>query len=359
MAAAVETAQQLAQGSNPNHDPALTADGVAQQLPQPDRGPSSSPPPGVDDDNANDDLEMDVDTRKHMEAPRNHEGKMICVRPGCESMRFDRKCEWSKHMDKHDRPYKCPDPACVKLKGFTYSGGLLRHQREVHKQHGGPKDQMHCPIPFCKRNTGTGFTRKENLNEHIRRVHRQPIPKEPEDATPKRRERRSLRGRRNGVNAGVNGVNEEQQGDVPVDTALMAVSAEGPHAGQPAPEANMAGDGPQDQPDDSRSPYPQADQMALQQSQAAVDQGMTPEQAQHLVQQHQQQAHHPAVPPDFQVGTAGMIEAREYEVAYLRQEVDRLRTECEEKDQKIARLEAGMASMQQGVQQDVQQAETR
>lgn len=75
-------------------------------------------------------------------------------------------------MDKHDRPYKCAETGCEKLQGFTYSGGLLRHQREVHKMHGGTKKPMYCPEPNCKRNAGTGFTRKENLSEHIRRVHR-------------------------------------------------------------------------------------------------------------------------------------------------------------------------------------------
>jgi hypothetical protein len=78
----------------------------------------------------------------------------------------------SKHMDKHDRPYKCLEPGCEKLQGFTYSGGLLRHQREVHKMHGGTKKALYCPEPNCKRNSGSGFTRKENLSEHIRRVHR-------------------------------------------------------------------------------------------------------------------------------------------------------------------------------------------
>jgi hypothetical protein len=74
-------------------------------------------------------------------------------------------------MDKHDRPYRCPQPQCAKLQGFTHSGGLLRHGREVHGKHGGPKEQLRCTVPKCKRHTGKGFTRKENLNEHLRRVH--------------------------------------------------------------------------------------------------------------------------------------------------------------------------------------------
>ncbi|MCJ1389849.1 hypothetical protein MMC18_002706 [Xylographa bjoerkii] len=75
-------------------------------------------------------------------------------------------------MDKHTRPYVCHEPGCEKIQGFTYSGGLLRHEREVHKQHGGPKAPRMCPHRDCKRSSGTGFSRKENLNEHLRRVHR-------------------------------------------------------------------------------------------------------------------------------------------------------------------------------------------
>lgn len=75
-------------------------------------------------------------------------------------------------MDKHERPYRCDRPECSKLLGFTYSGGLLRHQREVHKMHGGTGKQLFCPETTCKRHTGSGFTRKENLQEHMRRVHR-------------------------------------------------------------------------------------------------------------------------------------------------------------------------------------------
>ena len=77
----------------------------------------------------------------------------------------------SKHMDKHERPYRCPAEGCAKLPGFTYSGGLLRHEREVHGKHGGPKTTVNCPHINCKRHTGKGFSRQENLNEHLRRVH--------------------------------------------------------------------------------------------------------------------------------------------------------------------------------------------
>jgi hypothetical protein len=35
-----------------------------------------------------------------------------------------------------------------------------------------------CPFTDCKRHTGKGFTRKENLNEHLRRVHNGKEPHE-------------------------------------------------------------------------------------------------------------------------------------------------------------------------------------
>ncbi|KAK3704017.1 hypothetical protein LTR37_014121 [Vermiconidia calcicola] len=111
-------------------------------------------------------------TIKRADPPTNAESKYVCnFSTECNALTFDRKCEWSKHMDKHDRPYRCPHASCAKLQGFTYSGGLLRHEREVHGKHGGPKAQLICPYEDCKRHSGKGFTRKENLNEHIRRVH--------------------------------------------------------------------------------------------------------------------------------------------------------------------------------------------
>ncbi|KIL96604.1 hypothetical protein FAVG1_01348 [Fusarium avenaceum] len=110
------------------------------------------------------------------EAVKGADGKFHCTQDDCkEEIRvFSRKCEWNKHMDKHERPYRCPAEGCENLPGFTYSGGLLRHEREVHGKHGGPKNTVNCPHPNCKRHTGKGFSRQENLNEHLRRVHTNP-----------------------------------------------------------------------------------------------------------------------------------------------------------------------------------------
>lgn len=98
------------------------------------------------------------------------------------SCHHDTESYISKHKDKHDRPYICREAGCEKIRGFTYAGGLLRHQREVHRQHGGPKSCLKCPHPNCKRSSGAGFSRKENLTEHLRRVHRK-VGDEPDSIT--------------------------------------------------------------------------------------------------------------------------------------------------------------------------------
>ena len=74
-------------------------------------------------------------------------------------------------MDKHDRPYKCLEPGCDKVQGFTYSGGLLRHQREVHKKNSSMGRELYCPVANCNRSNHQPFTRQENLKEHMRRRH--------------------------------------------------------------------------------------------------------------------------------------------------------------------------------------------
>lgn len=89
----------------------------------------------------------------------------------CLQMDIANHLSYSKHMDKHDRPYKCMEPGCDKIQGFTYSGGLLRHQREVHKKNATTKKALMCPYADCNRSTGNGFTRQENLKEHLRRRH--------------------------------------------------------------------------------------------------------------------------------------------------------------------------------------------
>ena len=111
--------------------------------------------------------------RRSRSPPRNEHNQIFCDHINCQGkgQTFKRVCEWNKHMDRHERPYKCREPGCELNPGFTYSGGLLRHQREVHRMHLSTKQPLFCPFPNCNRSSGTGFTRKENLEEHKRRRH--------------------------------------------------------------------------------------------------------------------------------------------------------------------------------------------
>ncbi|KIW13953.1 hypothetical protein PV08_06734 [Exophiala spinifera] len=111
--------------------------------------------------------------RRARTPPRNNDGLLFCDHSNCRGsdITFKRVCEWNKHMDRHERPYKCLAAGCELNPGFTYSGGLLRHQREVHKMNLSTKEPLFCPFPNCNRSTGTGFTRRENLEEHKRRRH--------------------------------------------------------------------------------------------------------------------------------------------------------------------------------------------
>jgi hypothetical protein len=74
-------------------------------------------------------------------------------------------------MRQHLRSYKFTETQCQKLPGFKYSGDLSRHKREAHDKHGVPKETLKCTVVVCKRKPGKGFKRKENLDEHLRRVH--------------------------------------------------------------------------------------------------------------------------------------------------------------------------------------------
>jgi hypothetical protein len=117
--------------------------------------------------------------------PQDEQGNYICLWQECseKNYKWGRLSEWNKHMDRHERPYKCEQLSCVNLPGFTYPGGINRHLREVHLVQ---PTRILCPFSGCDRNApGNGFTRKENLAEHKRRRHpeenvSEDTPKEPE-----------------------------------------------------------------------------------------------------------------------------------------------------------------------------------
>ncbi|KAH8683253.1 hypothetical protein BGZ60DRAFT_215291 [Tricladium varicosporioides] len=89
-----------------------------------------------------------------------------CQNPGCSNTQlFTRNSTYRKHMDKHVRPYKCFETNC-KTPDFASAGDLKRHQHSIHGKH-----TFTCSILSCKRNR-LGFARRDNLAEHMKRVHK-------------------------------------------------------------------------------------------------------------------------------------------------------------------------------------------
>jgi len=74
-------------------------------------------------------------------------------------------------MGQTERPYRCNELGCIKRQGFTYSGGLLRYEREVHRKQNSLDELFFCPHETCKRSSGKGLARRENLKEHMRCIH--------------------------------------------------------------------------------------------------------------------------------------------------------------------------------------------
>ncbi|KAI9826408.1 MAG: hypothetical protein M1819_007371 [Sarea resinae] len=99
-------------------------------------------------------------------APSKHPAKSLIPSPKVQN---ELSCgHLSRRSDLRKHSYKCSLANCGKQ--FSYAGGLSRHEREVHKKNDG-RDLLMCPFLGCKRSS-VGFSRKENYNEHIRRVHR-------------------------------------------------------------------------------------------------------------------------------------------------------------------------------------------
>jgi hypothetical protein len=62
------------------------------------------------------------------------------------------------------------------VRGFASRGELGRHNHNVHKLFGGRTGMLFCDEPDCPRGPGggtAGFSRKDNLTDHMRRKHGQ------------------------------------------------------------------------------------------------------------------------------------------------------------------------------------------
>ncbi|KAI0164419.1 hypothetical protein GGR52DRAFT_585745 [Hypoxylon sp. FL1284] len=107
------------------------------------------------------------------------DGKYHCNWNGCDDQakEFSRKSAFTKHMDKHELPYLCPQPGCSKT--FASMGVLERHRGEVHRTGKHASRAFHCGWRMCDPrrvvdgvHVGKEFARNDNMMDHRRRVHR-------------------------------------------------------------------------------------------------------------------------------------------------------------------------------------------
>ncbi|EXJ53691.1 uncharacterized protein A1O5_13046, partial [Cladophialophora psammophila CBS 110553] len=74
---------------------------------------------------------------------------------------------------RHERLYQCQEAGHELRPGFTYHGGLLRHEQEVHKMYlSAKKTPIFCSFPNRPRSSGKPYMRKENFEDHKRRIHK-------------------------------------------------------------------------------------------------------------------------------------------------------------------------------------------
>lgn len=79
----------------------------------------------------------------------------------------------SKYVDTHLKPYRCKFKSCEEAQ-FASSTILLRHEKEAHAMHGHGENPYLCPHEGCGRSIpGNGFTRRWNLRDHVRRIHKE------------------------------------------------------------------------------------------------------------------------------------------------------------------------------------------
>lgn len=75
-------------------------------------------------------------------------------------------------MLKHEKPYKCDIPHCLRLEGFITVNDLNRHKKSVHKiELAITTKSFRCASPRCKA-PGKLWPRLDNFKQHLKRMHK-------------------------------------------------------------------------------------------------------------------------------------------------------------------------------------------
>jgi len=78
----------------------------------------------------------------------------------------------NKHLKKHFPPFQCLHEGCSRF--FQYRKDLRRHCEAKHPESVADAALLYCPYEGCKFSFqgGTGVSRRDNLNRHVRTQHR-------------------------------------------------------------------------------------------------------------------------------------------------------------------------------------------
>ncbi|KAI1763582.1 hypothetical protein GGR53DRAFT_531429 [Hypoxylon sp. FL1150] len=128
-------------------------------------------------DNASLDAKIDEIGEVLTNAEADDNGNWACGWVNC-GKSFESKAQHKKHLENYHKMWRCPHTPCSKPLGFSAKSSLIRHMKTVHGD--GSPDKVFCGWGSCNTkgpdedgNIGK-CARKDNLDEHKRRVHMNP-----------------------------------------------------------------------------------------------------------------------------------------------------------------------------------------
>lgn len=89
-----------------------------------------------------------------------------------------------KHSLRHQKLHRCRVANCARTEGFTTTNDRDRHEKSVHKT---PGVYFRCMDENCASYTKT-FARRDNLKDHLKRMHKFPAHMDEAEANERRNE---------------------------------------------------------------------------------------------------------------------------------------------------------------------------
>lgn len=100
--------------------------------------------------------------KQHAREPLyNNDGKLYCNNPSCQgkNLTFKRPSDWKKHVDRHERPYKCIGRLTAHARIYLAWWTPQTRTRSA-KMESTSEEVLFCPFPKCKRGSGKGLCKE-------------------------------------------------------------------------------------------------------------------------------------------------------------------------------------------------------